>query len=76
MWTLPGMSSMEIGVLWSKHLVNEELQQVGDALPQVHFTGRLLGERLQLDVRVGRHQNWSAGVGIADVNGILYWLVR
>lgn len=75
-WTLPGMSSMEIGVLWSKHLVNEELQQVGDALPQVHFTGRLLGERLQLDVRVGRHQNWSAGVGIADVNGILYWLVR
>ncbi len=76
-WTPKGFSSIELGVIGTRHIVNQELQGVPDKrIGVLHLTGRTFTEKVQFDVRWRKGRAITASVGISDVNGILYWWLR
>jgi len=69
-------SSLEAGVLWSRHLFNLEPDRALPRRPILNLSMRLLAERFQLSARFNPSLGWTMGVGLSDVNGLLYWATR
>jgi hypothetical protein len=75
-WTLPWFSSLDAGVLFGEHVVNQEPDRERGYRPIASVSGRLFTEKLQVTARWAPSRGWSAGFGLADLNGLLYWWVR
>ena len=69
------LSSIELSLLTSRHT----LKSIADGFgyePVVQLTGRALFDKVQIGVRTSRRRGTAVQLGISDVNGILYWILR
>lgn len=74
-WHPPGTSSLEGGVLWSRHVLRTVTEPPVQK-PVLHLTARTLFDKVQLGFRFAPDRGWAVNAGISDVNGMLYWAFR
>lgn len=71
----PGLTSIEAGVVWSRHLLRHSADE-GARLPVYSLAGRLFEDKVQLTWRWSPQRGWVAQAGVADLNGLVYWWLR
>jgi hypothetical protein len=79
-WTIPipkvSLTSLEIGGVYTRHVLHQESTPVPRPFWAWNVTGRLLSEKIYVNLRGAPNRALATSVGFSDLNGLLYWWLR